>query len=143
MARRAVVCLLATLAAVTMAASAMAQSVELILSVAPSPLRTGAQATLQVQIVATEQLSGAVLSASAPSGISFSQSRMTLGRVRPPSTASTPTPTPSVIQPNPPLGVVPLRNFRLSAAQAGDYDVTVTLSYDGGSVSRSLTIQAR
>jgi hypothetical protein len=152
MALRAAVPLFALLAIATMVTEAMTQPANrpaarpdegttLILSVAPSPLRVGAQGTLQVQISATETLNGAVLTASAPAGLSLAQTRLTVGRVRPPTTATT-APA-SVIQPNPPLGVVPVRNIRLTASQPGDYDVTVTLTYDGGSISRSLTVQAR
>src|SRR5205085_608528 len=113
---------------------------ELILSAVPATLQAGVTGRLQIQIAATEQLANAVLSAAAPSGLTLSPTRMSVGTVRPPSTA----PATPIFQPNPPaLGVVPVRNLRATAAQAGDYEVTVTLTYDGGSVSRTLTIQAR
>jgi hypothetical protein len=128
-------------AALLMAATAHAQTVpELIVGVAPATLRTGVPGRLQIQMVATEQLSNAILSAVAPSGLTLSPARLTVGTVRPPSTG----PATPIFQPNPPpLGVVPVRNLRATAAEAGDYEVTVTLTFDGGSVSRTLTIQAR
>jgi len=133
--------LLGFAAALLATGAAGAQPVpELVLSVAPSPLRPGTAGMLQVQIATTEPLSNAVLSASAPAGVTVSPTRMTVGRVRPPSTA----PAKPLLHPNPPpLGVVPVRNLRVTARAAGDYEVTVTLSFDGGSVSRSLTVSSR
>lgn len=126
------------------AAAAVAQTVpELILSVAPSPLRPGSTGTLQVQIASPETLTNAVLTASAPSGLTVSPARMAVGRVRPPGGPRPPTTPIFNERPPPALGVVPVRNLRVTAGAAGEYDVTVTLSFEGGSVSRSLTISAR
>ncbi|MBM3534982.1 MAG: hypothetical protein FJX60_18305 [Alphaproteobacteria bacterium] len=132
----------AVVAALAMAADASAQVAwpEIILSVAPTPLAPGATGRLQIQIVARERLSNAVLTASAAAGVTLSPSRLNLGRVDPPSVGSR-TPT---ISPAPPvLGAVPVRNMRIGAAQPGTYEVTVTLSYDGGSISESYAVSVR
>lgn len=133
--------LLVSLALSAPTGSAQVAWPELILRAQPSPLAVGATGLIQVQIVTTERLSNAALAATAaPSTLAISPARLTVGRVEPPSSA----PRTPIFNPSPPVhGVVPSRNFRIAAAQAGTYEVTVTLSYDGGSISRSAVVTVR
>jgi hypothetical protein len=133
--------LLLSLAAGAPGASAQVAWPELILRAAPSPLPAGTTGTVQVQIVAAERLSNAVITATAsPSGLTLSPARLVLGRVDPPNNAAR---MPMLNPSQPALGVVPTRNLRITASQAGTYEVTVSLSYDGGSISQSVAVTAR
>ena len=111
---------------------------ELIVTAVPPRLRLAEGGLLQVSIASRTAIASAVLSVDAPGGLDVSPDRVTLSRL--PAVSDVPAPA-AASPPNPPaLGLVPMRNFSLKAKEVGEHRVTVTLTFDGHSVSRTVAV---
>lgn len=118
-------------------AACVESSIELVVTPVPPRLKAGSEGVIEVRVVAEGTFPQATLTATARSpGVTISPPSFVMPASVPRS-QSTAVNSP----PNPPaLGVVPMRTFRISAAQAGDVIVAVRLISGAGAVERSISI---
>ena len=116
-------------------------AVDLIVTAVPPSLRVAETGVLRVSIAARTAIEAASLTIRSSPGLDASPPSFTLSRLVPAGAAPSPA---AGSPPNPPaLGVVPIRNFTLKPTEAGTHRMTVTLSFDGRSVSRTVDLTVR
>ncbi len=118
--------------------TAASSEIELIVTAVPPRLKAGSEGLIEVRLVTEGAFPQATLSAIASSpGVTILPSSLTIPAMPP-----RPTSTVANSPPNPPaLGVIPIRTFRIAAAQAGDVTVVVRLAYATGEVGRLVAIK--
>lgn len=114
---------------------------DLIVTAVPPSLHVAETGILQISIAARAAIETASLTIQPSRGLDAFPPSFTLSGLVPAGAAPSPA---AGSPPNPPaLGVVPVRNFTLKATEAGTQRVTVTLSFDGRSVSRTVDLAVR